>query len=112
MAYTNQLQYEQLRSIDSSTFTGDYQVIGDPLLHPASVIKFVNNSTVFVTISVDGVNDYDIIPVNSFVLYDVTSNTPSQASNGVFVPQGRQYYVKGSAGTGLVYLVVQFIYQV
>jgi hypothetical protein len=112
VAYTNQLLYEQLRSIDSATFTGAYQAIGTPLLHPAAVIKFVNNSSVFVTISIDGVNDYDVLPATSFVLYDITSNTPTQASNGIFVPQNRQYYVKGASATGLVYLVVQYIQQV
>lgn len=112
MAYTNQLLYEPIRSIDSATFTGSYQAVGTPLMHPAAVVKFVNNSTSFVTISVDGVSDYDVIPVNSFVLYDITSNTPPQGCNGIFVPQNRQYYVKGASGTGSVYLVVQYIQQV
>jgi hypothetical protein len=112
MAYTAQLLYETLRSIDSSTFTGNYQAIGTPLLYPASIIKLVNNSTSFVTVSVDGINDYDVIPINSFVLYDATSDSPPQGSSGVFVPQGTQYYVKGASGTGDVYLVVQYIKQV
>lgn len=112
MAYTNQLLYETLRKIDSATFTGSYQALGTPLLFPAAVVKLVNNSTVFVTISVDGTNDCDVVPINSFVLYDNVSNSPPQASNGIFVPQGRQYYVKGSSGTGDVYLVVQYIKQV
>jgi hypothetical protein len=112
MAYTNQLLYETLRSIDSATFTGSYQALGTPLLHPAAVIKFVNNSTSFVTLSVDGVNDVDVLPANSFVLYDITSNTPPQGDNAIFVPQNRQYYIKGASGTGLVYEVVQYIKQV
>lgn len=112
MAYGNQFLYETIRSIDSATFTGSYQALGSPLKHPAAMIKFVNNSSTFVTISVDGTNDVDVLPSNSFVLYDITSNSPTQASNGVFVPQNRQYYVKGSSSTGLVYLVVQYVYQV
>ena len=112
MAYTNQLLYEPLRSIDSATFTGSYQNIGTPLAHPGAVIKFINLSSVVVTVSVDGVNDHDVIPVNSFVLYDVSSNSPPQASNGIFVPQNTQYSVKGASSTGLVYLMVQYLKQV
>jgi len=112
MAYTKQLLYETLRSIDSSTLSGSYQTIGGPLLHPGSIVKLVNNSTVLVTVSVDGVNDHDVAPANSFWLYDITANTPSQGDDAIFIPQGRQYFVKGSAGTGLIYLVVQYIVQV
>jgi len=112
MAYTKQLLYETLRSIDSATFTGSYQALGTPLVHPASIVKLVNNSTVLVTVSIDGVNDYDVAPSNSFWLYDATANTPSQGDDAIFAPQGRQYFVSGSAGTGLVYLVVQYILQV
>ncbi len=109
MAYTNRIGYETIRSIDSSTFSGSYQALGTALLHSACIVKIVNNSNQLVTISIDGINDHDILPANSFFLYDYTSNTPPGAVNGEFARQGRQYLVKGSAGTGLVYLVVQYI---
>lgn len=112
MAYSKQLLYETLRSIDSSTFTGSYQALGTPLAHPASIVKLVNNSSVLVTVSTNGTTDHDVSPNSSFFLYDVTTNTPSQGDDAVFIPQGTQYYVKGSAGTGSVYLVVQYIKQV
>lgn len=111
MAYTRQLKYETLRSIDSSTFTGNYQTLGSAISNAVSLIKVVNNSTVLVTVSVDGVNDHDILPAGSFFLYDVTSDSP-QESGSIFVEKGRQYYVKGSAGTGSVYLVAQYVRQV
>lgn len=111
MAYTKQMAYEFLRSIDSSTFTGSYQAIGGPLLHPGSIVKMVNNSNVLVTVSTDGVDDVDVCPATSFWLYDYTTNHPT-SSDGEFALQGTQYYVKGSSGTGLVYLVVQYILQV
>lgn len=94
---------ENLRSIDSSTFTGLYQAIGTAFQNPASLIKIVNNSTVAVTISWDGVNDHDFIPATSFALYDITAN--SQRESGVFISEGTIIYVKGSAGVGSVYLV-------
>lgn len=112
MAYTNRISYESLRSIDSATFTGSYQALGTALTHPACIVRLVNNSNTLVTVSTDGINDQEILPANSFVLYDYTSNTPPGAVSGEFARQGRQYLVKGSAGVGLVYLVVQFIDQV
>jgi hypothetical protein len=109
MAYTSQILYQPMQSIDSSTFTGSYQALGTPLVHPSSIIKVVNNSNVDVTVSTDGINAMDFIPANSFFLYDCTTNTPPSDSQGVYVPKGTQYLVKGSAGVGLVYLVIQYI---
>jgi len=111
MSYTRKLIYEPLRSIDSATFTGSYQALGTPLANAASLVRLVNSSDVVVTISTDGVNDHDIAPSNSFWLYDIASDSPSM-SDSVFAEKGRQYYVKGSAGTGSVYLVVQYVKQV
>lgn len=98
---------ETLRSRDSSTFTGSYQTLGSTLSHPGVLVKIVNNSTVAATISFDGVNDHDFIPANSFALYDIETNhgTYEQLS----IAQFTQFYVKGSAGTGSVYLTVFYI---
>ena len=107
MALTNKISWENLRSRDSATFTGSYQTLGNPLSNPSYICKLVNNSTVLVTISIDGTNDIDIAPAGSFWLYDegkVGSNAQVPA-----LPKGTQFYVKGSAGTGSVYLVSQYI---
>lgn len=105
MAYTTRIAWETLRSIDSATFTGSYQAVGTPLAHPSYILKLVNNSTVLVTISIDGVTDIDVAPSGSFWLYDEDEGNPSHES----IPAGTQIYVKGSAGTGSVYLVTQYI---
>jgi competence transcription factor ComK len=102
------LQPEALRSRDSATFTGSYQTLGSALSHSACLVKFVNNSTVTVTVSWDGSSDHDIYPSGSFAVYDVTTNT--QQSGGLYIPKGTQFYVKGSAGTGSVYLIVLYPY--
>ena len=103
---SKQITYDTLRSRDSATFTGSYQTLGSVLTHPASIIKIYNNSTVLVTISIDGTSDHDILPANSFFLYDETANSPH--TNNVYMRAGTQFFCKGSAGTGLVYLVVQY----
>lgn len=109
MAYTSRIAWETLRSIDSATFTGLKQAVGTPLAFPSYILKLVNNSTVLVTISIDGINDVDVAPANSFWLYDegkvgLNSGFPA-------VPAGTQIFVTGAAGTGLVYLVNQYIIQ-
>jgi hypothetical protein len=112
MAYTKQILYDKIRSIDSATFTGSYQAVGTALTFPASIIKLVNNSGVAVTVSTDGVNDNDVAPANSFFLYDLTANTPTHGDDAVFLPVNTQFYVKGASSTGLVYLVVMYVKQV
>jgi hypothetical protein len=105
MAYTTKITWETLRSIDSATFTGSYQAVGTPLVHPSYILKLVNNSNVLVTISIDGTTDVDVAPANSFWLYDEDEGNPAHEA----VPAGTQIFVKGSAGVGLVYLVSKYI---
>jgi hypothetical protein len=103
---TNRVTWEPLRSIDSATFTGSYLPIGNPLQNQAVICKLVNNSSSLVVISIDGVTDIDVAPANSFWLYDEdTSGSPSHES----IPIGTQFFVKGAAGVGSVYLAIQYI---
>lgn len=104
-----QILPENLRSIDSATFTGVYQAVGPVLAHPASLVKFVNNSNVTVLISWDGINDNDVIPANSFALYDIEANHSTY--NECSIRKGTQFYVKAAVGIGLVYITVLYIVQ-
>ena len=67
----------------------------------------VNNSSVLVTVSIDGATDIDVAPANSFWLYD--EGKAGHSAQIPALPAGTQFYVKGSAGTGLVYLITQYI---
>ncbi len=109
MSFSQRLTWETLRSIDSATLTGSYQNVGSPLANPSYICKLVNNSTVLVTISIDGVNDVDVAPASSFWLYDEGKSGLSSSSPAL--PAGTQIMVKGSAGTGSIYLVTQYIIQ-
>ncbi len=109
MSYTQRLAWETLRSIDSATLTGSYQALGTPLAHPGYIVKLVNNSSVLVTISIDGINDVDVAPANSFWLYDEGKAGLNSAYPAL--PAGTQIMVKGSAGAGSIYLVSQYIIQ-
>jgi hypothetical protein len=98
--------YEALRSRDSATFTGAYQTLGTPLGNNPFLYKIVNMSTVPVTVSLDGATDHDICPAGSFYLYDETANASREG--GLTISKGTQVWIKGAAGVGLVYLVVQY----
>ena len=107
MSYTNRIAWETLRSVNSASFSGAYVALGAPLVHPSYILKLVNNSNILVTISIDGVNDIDVAPANSFWLYDesklgLNAEYPS-------LQAGTQIYVKGPVGVGLIYLVSQYI---
>ena len=91
-----------LQSIDSATFTGSYQALGSSLANASRIIKITNNSTKDVTVSWDGINDHEFVPAGSFILLDASANR--EVSDICEVSQGTQILVKGSAGTGLVYL--------
>lgn len=111
MGYTNRVTWETMRTLDSATMVSSstYYAVGSPLAFPSYKLKLVNNSSVLVTVSIDGVNDYDVAPANSYWLYDETQAQISTASTPA-IPEGTQIYIKSAAaGTGLIYLVTQYL---
>lgn len=106
MGYTQKITWETLRHIDSADLSGSYLALGTPLANPSVILKMVNNSNVLVTISINGTSDIDVCPAGTFWLYDEAAIS-SQQYDGI--PAGTQIFVKGSAGTGLIYLVTQYI---
>ena len=113
MSYTQRIAWENLRSVDTATApfsTGVYTALGVPLRFPSYILKLVNNSNILVTISIDGINDMDVAPANSFWLYD--EGKVGQVSAFPAMPAGTQIMIKApAAGVGLVYLVSQYLIQ-
>lgn len=101
---SKQLLYEELRTL---AMDATYDEIGDPLEHPASIVKLVNLGTASAFISTDGTTDMDIVPAGGFVLYDITTNT-SQETGSIYIKKGTQFYAKSSVA-GDIYLVVLYI---
>lgn len=117
MSYTNRIKWEPLRIV-TAPFTSVPQpfafvvggnAAGDPLENPSYICKLVNNSTVLVTISIDGEDDVDVAPANSFWLYD--EGKVGTSSQYPALEKGTQIYITGTGGTGSVYLVTQYIKQ-
>jgi hypothetical protein len=112
MVYTNRVRWETLRSLDTSTMASSstWYNIGTKLLHPAYKLRIVNASNVLVTISIDGANAVDVVPASGgVVLYD-SSQAQMSTSNLPAIPAGTQFSAQAaSAGTGSLYLVVQYL---
>jgi hypothetical protein len=113
MSQTNRIAWEILRTLDSSTMSSSttYYNVGTALLYPSYKLKMVNNSNVLVTVSIDGVHDYDVCPGGSFWLYDETQAQINTSSSPA-IPAGTQISCKAAtSGTGLIYLVSQYLVQ-
>src|SRR6267142_6096371 len=105
MAYQNKVLPIPLTSIDSSTFTGAYQLLSGAggITHACIMLHIANNSNVSVTISYDGTNDHDFLLANSQRELDFQTNANPQ-NYAASLAQGTKVYVKGAAGVGSVYL--------
>jgi hypothetical protein len=106
--YTNRIAWEPLRKLDASTLTTSYQVVQGPSLQAGYIVKMANTSSSIVLISIDGVNDIDILPGGSFWLYDEYKGIDREG-----LPQGTRFFVKLETGSvasaGFIYLVSQYL---
>ena len=98
---------EVLRSLAFGSISGTYAGIGSALSNPSRILYIVNTTDVLLTFSFDGVNDHFVIPSQSYILIDITSNM-SLTGGALSVSQGQRIYVKGSPSLGTVYLSTFF----
>ncbi len=96
---------ETLRTLAFGSISGTYAALGTALANPCRILYIVNNTDALLTFSFDGVNDHFVIPSMSFMILDVTSNM-SIPGGWLTIAQGTKIYVKGSPGSGSVYLSV------
>jgi len=100
----NKVKAIALTNIDSSTVSGTYQAINAAGLDQACfLVRVMNASNQNVTLSYDGSTDNDVVLANSTL--DVPAQTNSSPNNKVALfAKGQVVYVKGTAGTGNIYL--------
>ncbi len=93
-----------LSSILSSAMTSIYAPLnGTGFSQAPFFIRIINNSTMAVTISYNGVTDHEFIPANT--IFELPSQTNAQPNAQVALfPKNTIVYVKGTAGTGNIYL--------
>lgn len=93
-------------TFNSATLNGTYQAIGNPLPKSCFLVKIVNESNVGVSVSTDGTTDQDRAPAGAFFLYDESAN--ANREGGAYIPAFTQFYIKGAAGIGNIYLIGQY----
>jgi hypothetical protein len=98
---------EVLRTLAFGAITGAYAGIGSAFLNPVRIMYILNTTDALLTFSFDGVNDHFVIPTNSYLLFDVTSNM-TLTGGALSVAQGQRIYVKGVPTLGAVYLSAFF----
>ena len=105
MAVKNKILTIPLGSFASNSMSGTYQPVfsGNGIPNACFSLRVINNSTQDVTISFDGTNDSDYVikatSQNIPAIYALLPNTLSAQ-----FAQGTQVYVKGTAGTGTIYI--------
>jgi hypothetical protein len=93
-----------LSSVLSSAVTGLYTALnGTGFPQAPFFIRIINASSNAITISYNGIDDNEFIPANS--VFELPSQTNSQPNAQVALfPKYTIVYIKGTAGTGNVYL--------
>lgn len=100
------VRFDSYRTLGFASISGTYATVGAALSHKWRAFRIVNNTDGDLIFSVDATNDNFFVPSNSFLLYDITANTDSDASEPLLVSPGTQFYVKQSTApsSGAVYI--------
>jgi uncharacterized protein (UPF0303 family) len=101
MSLKNSIKAVPLKNIDSSTVGATYKAINSTgLPNGCFLIKITNNSTQDVTVSYDGTTDHE------YVIKATSVQISGESNNEQYVafPGSMVVYVKGTAGTGNIYL--------
>ena len=103
MANKSTVKAIPLTTIASSTLTGTYQAINAlGLGFPCFVLRLNSTSTTAVTVSYDGTTDHEFL-LNGATLQIMTQTNSNVSTNAMF-SASTKVYVKGTAGTGNIYL--------
>ena len=92
MAYGTRVRFDPVREIDFGSISGTYTAVGTPLPDHVRIISFNNSMDQELYVSFDGVNDHLRLALNSFQLFDLSTNRIRD--DGLFLAVGTQIYVK------------------
>lgn len=93
-----------LSTVASSTVTGNYAPLnGTGFSHAPFFIRINNASNMAITVSYDGVNDHEFIPTGTIFQLETQTNSQPNAQVALFAKH-TIVYIKGTAGTGNIYL--------
>lgn len=93
----------ELTIVDSSTLTGTY-VLQKTITEPLAIFKVVNNSDELVQISWNGNTDHDAVREGDSFILNCAANDEGNEHRSL-IAQGTTIFMKGTAGTGNIYLI-------
>ncbi len=108
------VRYEPLRSAAFGDITGSYESVGLPFSNPVRILKVTNLTDEPILVSLNGIDDHDIVAANGFFLYDYASNR-ADAAGLLEQPQGDRIYIKAQdnlPSLGNLYVTVVYASQV
>lgn len=101
------LRIDAYKTIGFAAITGAFGVVGTPLEHNWRAFRIVNATDGDMIFSLDGTTNNLFVPANTFVLYDISTNSaPLNNIDRLVFGINSQFYVKQStaATTGSIYI--------
>ena len=101
------VRIDAYKTVSAGSITGAFTPVGTPLQHNWRAFRIVNATDGNLIFSLDGVTDNLFLPVNSFVLYDISTNSaPLNNIDQLVFGINTQFYVKQSTAPtmGAVYI--------
>lgn len=96
MAYGIRAQFDAVREVAFGGISGTYAAIGTALTDHARIIRIANSTNAEIYVSLDGTTNNFRLAINSFALFDFSTN--KIRDDGLFVAVGTQFYVKQVSG--------------
>lgn len=91
------VRFDSIRTKAHGSITNSYTTVGAALANNWRIFRITNNTNGDMLISLDGTTNNLFVPASSFVLYDLSTNSPNVNVTDGFVMQiGSQFYVKYS----------------
>lgn len=91
------LRVDAYRTKNFAMITASYTTVGAAVEHNWRAFRITNNTNGDMIFSLDGTTNNLFVPANSFVLYDISTNsTPLSVTDNLLVQLGTQFYVKYS----------------
>ena len=107
----NRIKPIVLVSINSASLTSDYQEFNSAGLDGACfLLRVMNASDKGISLSYDGITDHEVVLANNTLQLDFQNNAQPNGWTAL-VSKGQVLYIKGTAGTGTVYLSGYYVSQ-
>lgn len=106
------LRIDEFRTLAFGSITAAFVPVGNALTHNWRAFRIINKTDGDMIFSVDGTTNNLFVPANSFVLYDISTNSsPSGPTATLVFSLGTQFFVKQSTAPTLGAVYIEGIYE-